>query len=241
MVIVMINADVAEFVLGQIGPGEIIEAYTGPGPDKVLNRFEFISATDYAVIVASPGVKPVVPLELSVNKLKLYQDEMMRIAPPETENLATSKPRGRPKATEVKTQPQKERQTAETIVHPEMEGVRVMADTIQVNIDKISFEDDFVTKAVTEACDNFKADLIEIMTKVYLDNAPDAVPGPQTAGEVRPYTCLHCANMFDQVTDQLTPDKTPLCRKFNIIPPLFVMVDAKGKCPDFVESDLIPF
>jgi hypothetical protein len=243
MVIVMINAEIAEFVLSQIGPGEIIEAYTGP--EKKLNRFEFISATEYAVIVVSPGTKPVVPLELSVNKLKLYQDEMMRIAPPPEVEKPAAKPRGRPKGSENKPQPveqQKNWQT-ETVLHPEIEGVRVMADTLNdkiKNATAMEFEDDFVTKAITEACDNFKADMIEIVTKVYVDNTPDASDS-KPLGAVTLQTCLHCANMFDQVVTSLTPDMQTICKKFNIVPPLFVMVDAKGQCPDFVESDVIPF
>ena len=92
--------------------------------------------------------------------------------------------------------------------------------------------DDSVEKAIA----NFREDIYNIMHSAINEPEQEGIP---TAAAVQPRvpTCFDCGHI-----DKMGNGGHGICAKFNMVPPMFVVVAPNGKCPEFfdIESD-IPF
>jgi hypothetical protein len=238
MSIKMIDTAICEHVMSQLVPGEHAVFLTGP--EHKPHSFKVIELKDFSVIVesvlaknAENGITFTQKLEISIAKSELYQKEVnaMHMQIPQ-EQPKPPRPRGRPPKNDTAAKPETMPTTQEaqpwqtaTQPHPLMEGVRVMTEEQPAST--VEFEGEWIEKALEEACNNFKADLLEIVKAVYVE-----LPTPEQPAAPVTYTCFVC--MFCNV-------KENRCDKFNLVPPMFVMADAKNQCPDYINSDEIPF
>lgn len=235
----MIDIALAEEVMSHTRVGDMVDVWL----DDVMHTREVLDTTEYSVTLQGPTNKLTVPIEFLDAYRKQERTEQVRMPLPQKgatrgrpvkrENVAPVEPPSLPGADSppggwlppgtLETPP------AATVGQSATISFIPVEPSGQVNT--AEHDDTFDPAAwAQETINQASADFIAAVAAV-----PDMIRERLTvfqAVEPAKSTCLDCAH---------SNISKGWCDKFQMFPPMFVVLDAKTKCADFTAEDDVPF